>query len=67
MQAIVESTVLVWSVSVGTVGVVELMVVVTVLKGRLVVDLLGAVTWSHHGEYLGEALSILQDTHKNFI
>ena len=52
-----KSIVLVWTIAIWSVGVVE--TTVSMLKCRMVVHLVLAVTWSHHSQNFGETLPVL--------
>ena len=66
MDLVFNSAVLVWTVSIWTIGVVEVLLRVPMIQSRMVIlHLRGTITWLHHGQYLGEPLAVLNTN--NFV
>ena len=60
MDFVLNSAVLVWTVSIWTIGVIEVLARVSVIQSRMGVwHLRGTITWLHHGQYLREPLTVL--------
>ena len=57
IELFLKSIVFVWTIAFWSVSVVE--ATVSVLKCRVVVHLVLAVTWSHHCQNFGESLPVL--------